>query len=386
MTIAVVISHYFAELPHGIRALGFGWIAVNSFFVLSGYLIANLILDKIDRENFFSVFYVRRFCRTLPCYFLCVVTLYALLSEIAGRDWADLGTFFPLWSYLTMSQNFFMMATQGIGPHWLAPSWTLAIEEQFYLIVPSLFFLVPRRHLFAVLTSCAIAAVVIRSCIYLSGPGDHFGALVFLPSRADVLICGMLFPVAARTFAIDWSRWDRAIRIVPLFAILIVFALRLIDRTEGTSFFWIFNPLFVAVAAAFYIFALTRGAPEARTCHARILRFFGSISYSTYLTHLAVLGLMHGVLLGQKPDLTSPRQLLVTLAALPVATFVGWALTKLVEEPITAYGRSWKWSEKRSARALRLATADAAPPYAAAHAETAFETADASITGLRAEP
>ena len=64
------------------------------------------------------------------------------------------------------------------------------------------------------------------------------------------------------------------------------------------------------------------------------------------MTHLAVVGLMHGLILGSRPDLTTPAQWAVTLAALPVAVLVGWIGTKLVEEPITAYGRSWKWSKE----------------------------------------
>jgi peptidoglycan/LPS O-acetylase OafA/YrhL len=63
-----------------------------------------------------------------------------------------------------------------------------------------------------------------------------------------------------------------------------------------------------------------------------------------------VLGLIHGFVLGAIPDLTTLPQLAVTIAAFPVAVFVGWALTKVVEEPITAYGRSWKWSEQRRER------------------------------------
>ena len=352
MTIAVVISHYFAEIPHGIPAFAIGWVAVDAFFVLSGFLIANLILDKIDRANFFAVFYVRRFCRTLPSYFLCVVGLFVILCTFSPRGWIEVEPWFPFWSYLGMAQNFYMTATEGIGPHWLAPTWTLAMEEHFYLLAPALFLLVPRRHLFAVLSGCAVATVLVRSAIFLSGPGPHFGALVLLPSRADVLICGMLPPVITRTVAFDWSRWDRWLRIAPLVALVSALALALVDKRAGTFLFGIFGPLAVAIGCAFYIFNLARGAPEARSFQSRVLRFFGSISYGTYLTHLAVLGLMHGLVLGTRPDLTGLAQLVVTVAALAAATLVGWTLTKLVEEPITAYGRSWKWSEQRSARMI----------------------------------
>jgi peptidoglycan/LPS O-acetylase OafA/YrhL len=352
MTIAVVLSHYFAEIPHGVPALEVGWIAVNAFFALSGYLIANLILDKIGRANFFSVFYIRRFCRTLPSYFLCVTALFVILSTLYDHPWSDAEDWFPLWSYFAMAQNFLMTARASIGPHWLAPTWTLAMEEHFYLLAPALFLLVPRRYLFTALAGCALAAVVVRAAIYATA-GEHFGALVLLSSRADVLICGMLIPVAARSWDVEWSRWDGVLRVSPLVAILSALALKLIDQRTGTLLFDIVGPLAVAIGSALYIFNLARGAPEARSCESRVLRFFGSISYCTYLTHLAVLGLMHGLLLGSKPDLTSLSQLEVTIAALPVATFVGWMLTKLVEEPITAYGRSWKWSEVVSKRPKR---------------------------------
>jgi peptidoglycan/LPS O-acetylase OafA/YrhL len=127
----------------------------------------------------------------------------------------------------------------------------------------------------------------------------------------------------------------------------VALGLKLIDQRAETVLFDIFAPLVVAIGCTFYIFNLARGTPEAKRYQSRVLRFFGSTSYSTYLTHLAVLGLLHGLLLGQKPDLTNLPQLAVTIAAVPVAVFVGWALTKLVEEPITTYGRSWKWNEER---------------------------------------
>lgn len=366
MTIAVVVSHYFAEIPHGIPAFEVGWIAVDAFFVLSGYLIANLILDKIDRANFFSVFYVRRFCRTLPSYFLCVITLFVILSVLSAHKWSDAEMWFPLWSYLAMAQNFYMTATASLGPHWLAPTWTLAMEEHYYLIAPALFLVVPRRYLFAVLAGCALTAVGVRSAILSTSGAPHFGALVLLPSRADVLICGMLLPVAVRTLTIDWSRWDRVLRAAPLVAIVSALALALIDKQAGGVSFDIFGPLAVGIACAFYIFNLARSTPEARSYQSRVLRFFGSISYSTYLTHLAVLGLLHGLLLDGEPDLTDLPQLATTVAALLVATLVGWALTKLVEEPITAYGRSWKWSDSKSERVVRAIARDAARRHAMA--------------------
>jgi len=61
------------------------------------------------------------------------------------------------------------------------------------------------------------------------------------------------------------------------------------------------------------------------------------------LTHLTVLGLMHGLLLGRAPDIGSPVQILVTIAAMPITVAVGWLMTRTIEEPITQWGRRHKW-------------------------------------------
>ena len=99
---------------------------------------------------------------------------------------------------------------------------------------------------------------------------------------------------------------------------------------------------------------------EAQRFRSRILCFFGRTSYAVYLTHLPILGLMHGLLLGARPDVATPAQWLVTFASLPLCALAGWLLTLFVEEPITAYGRTWTWSTVP--RRAGTAVAEAAPP------------------------
>ena len=103
------------------------------------------------------------------------------------------------------------------------------------------------------------------------------------------------------------------------------------------------QPALIALAAAFFILTLVEGAPEAERLKSPILRFFGDISYGVYLTHLAVLGLLHGLLLGGEPDFSTGAQRLVTLAAAIVTVGLGWAITRYVEQPVTAWGRSFRW-------------------------------------------
>ena len=101
--VMVVLSHYFGEVRHGVSAMMFGWIGVDIFFVLSGFLIGKLILDRERHGNFFQVFYIRRFFRIIPPYVLTVAVI-GLLIAVLPAAWSEAGARFPLWSYLTFVQ------------------------------------------------------------------------------------------------------------------------------------------------------------------------------------------------------------------------------------------------------------------------------------------
>jgi peptidoglycan/LPS O-acetylase OafA/YrhL len=289
---------------------------------------------------------MRRVCRTLPVYFFCVTLVFLIIAALPGVAWVDAEVMFPLWSYLTFTQNFFMVATDSIGPHWLAPTWTLTVEEHFYLLAPALFFLVPRRWLFTVLALCAFFVIVFRALVFEAGFLSPMACLTLLPGVGSGLLFGLMAGVAIKTEGIAWERYDQLLRAGPLALLVLTGALKIVDGDQGQSFN-ILSDTTVSAACALYILAVVRGAPEGKRLESRVLCFFGNTSYSVYLTHLAVLGLMHGLILGAKPDIATASQIAVTVAALPVVALVGWVFTRLVEEPITRYGRSFKWSAER---------------------------------------
>ena len=346
MTIFVLLSHYLAEVPHGQPIFAVSWIAVVAFFVLSGFLVGRLIVEKQDRANFFAVFYMRRACRTLPVYFVCVVVVFAAIRLFAHAPWLDAPTEFPLWSYLTFTQNALIAMTGTNGAHWLAPTWTLAVEEQFYLITPVLFFIVSRRLLPYVLSAGLVLSILYRAAAIETGFVPDIAVAVLLPGVADTLIIGLLAALLVKSNLVDWKRFDVAFRLAPIALIYAAIVPGLFDGPRHELVRVLGVPM-VAIAAALLIINLARGVPEASRFSSKILCFFGRTSYTVYLTHLAVLGLMHGLILGGQPDIATPAQLAVTLAALPVAVLVGWIGTLVVEQPITAYGRSWTWSKER---------------------------------------
>lgn len=358
MTIMVLVSHYFAEVAHGWHAFAVGWVAVLTFFTLSGFLVGRLILDKMDRANFFTVFYVRRFCRTLPVYVFCVVLVFGCIRYFDGAPWLDLNHAFPLWSYLTFTQNFFMISTDSIGPHWLAPTWTLTVEEHFYLLAPALFILTPRRHLLKALVAGALLSVAFRAWVFYTGQMPVMAALVMLPGNADALFCGLIAGVVYKENRVSWRHYDLALRIAPLAALIGAIVLKLIDGRTG-HLLDVFGMFLVSAGSAAFILAIVRGAPEGKRLHHKAFVFCGNNSYSIYLTHLMVVGLAHGLVLGAVPDVQTPVQILVTIAAIPVALIIGRVFTRFVEEPITAYGRSWRWSDERRVLKSQIAVSPA---------------------------
>jgi peptidoglycan/LPS O-acetylase OafA/YrhL len=346
MMLLVLVSHYFAEIDNGMHWLGFGWYGVQMFFILSGFLIGRLIMERKHHANFLSVFVMRRICRTFPSYMISITMIFGALWMFRSQSWAHFDSNFPLWSYLTFTQNIFMAITNDVGAYWAAPSWTLALEEQLYVLLPMVFLFTPRRMWLPILIAAALIAVAIRGVIFATGTVNPSWGLVLLPARADTLVAGVIAAIVYKNRTVDLARYDLLLRAAPLVMMCACLLILVIDPSK--LLFDVFGPFLIATGFASFLLAIVRGAPEAKRFENRFLRFFGDISYCVYLTHLMVLGLMHGLILHAKPTLGSTEQWLLTFAALPVAVALGWAMTALIEAPLTAYGRSWKWSDEKA--------------------------------------
>ncbi len=340
MTIFVVVSHYFAELPGGIHSLAIGWLAVDMFFVLSGFLVGRLILDKSKKQNFWFIFYIRRVCRTFPIYFFCTIGAYLILSQMPAAL-NDAEHKMPFWTYLTFTQNIAFAIHKDMGENWLSPTWTMGVEEQFYLLAPAVMIFAPRRHLFRILLIIAFLSMLFRFISYTYN-GSALAAMTLLPGRADSLSLGLAAAVLymrEHTFSLSFMKF---LRIAPLFTIILMGTLGYVYSSDNAVFVSLGKTIIV-MGCAFYILAMAKGAPESKTMENKILYFFGRTSFAVYLTHMPVLWLMHGIILKSKPAMHSKEQLVICLATVPMCLLVSWILTKIVEEPITAYGRSFKW-------------------------------------------
>ena len=161
------------------------WSGVDLFFVLSGFLIGGILLDHRECPNYFQVFYIRRACRIFPLYF-ALVLLFLVLSQNSSPSYAWLFSHaLPTWSYLTFTQNYLVHSFDK-GAHWLGITWSLAVEEQFYLGLPLLIRFAPAPLLVFILLTLILLAPIMR--LWVGGVGSFTYAFC----RADALLIGAL--------------------------------------------------------------------------------------------------------------------------------------------------------------------------------------------------
>lgn len=326
----VIVSHFFGEVPHGNKFLTFGWLGVDMFFVLSGFLIGSIILEQHNQPSFFSTFYMRRVARIVPVYFIvCVVTL-VLADVLRGHAWSDHP--FSLIIYAVFSSNITMSIWDG-GGEWLRPTWTLAVEEQFYLLLPLLIVLTPRRFLPPALIALWVSATMFRAAICDSHP---LAAFSLLPGRMDLLLGGVL--AAHINNRIDASRHLVALRIVPPAAMVLLVGVVLLSPSR---FFIVFSPTFASIGVGCFLLAIVHGAPEGLRFRSPALQYFGRISYTLYLVHQPVSGVLHGALLNGTPDIGTPLQIAVTLLSALISICIAGASWTYLEAPILERARAY---------------------------------------------
>jgi peptidoglycan/LPS O-acetylase OafA/YrhL len=328
--LVVVFAHFFAESEHGIAHLQLGWLGVNIFFVLSGFLIGGIILDQANEPGFLKSFYFRRVMRIFPVYFTVFLATIFCAWLTRGHVWSDHP--FPAITYATFAVNFALMNAHDWGSLWLRPAWTLAVEEQFYFVLPLLIMSMPRRYLVWVLGALWVSSLGFRVAFHVSNP---IAASVLLPSRMDLLLGGVILAIVHRKC--DWSRFLLFFRLNWAACIIL---LDVILLTGHPQFMELVSGTVASIGIASFMLAAFYGAPEGRWVRANWLRWFGQISYCLYLVHQPVNGLLHGLLLNEAPGVGSAASIAVTLAAMALSITIAAASWYWLEKPILTWAAS----------------------------------------------
>jgi peptidoglycan/LPS O-acetylase OafA/YrhL len=273
------------------RGAAVGWVGVDLFFGLSGFLITGILLDAKGGERFFRNFYLRRLLRIFPLYYGCLVLLFLglpLLGVLSPTETQNLlDTQGWHWGYLSNV----MIARAGSWesiPLETMHFWSLAVEEQFYLVWPLVVWLLPQRRLKAVCVGAIIGSLVIRLALREAGqPGLIM--YVLTPTHLDPLALGAWLAATAREpGGIDkFARWLRPVALVStaaLAAILMTASGRVVDALAMQS---VGYPLLAVVCVGLLAGALSQktSSPLDALWQTAALRFFGRYSYGIYVLH-----------------------------------------------------------------------------------------------------
>ncbi|MGD0796234.1 MAG: acyltransferase [Acidobacteriaceae bacterium] len=250
-----------------------GWLGVNLFFVLSGFLITGILLDSRTSPNYWRSFYTRRALRIFPLY-LAVLLILRLYSHLGGV-------------YLLLCLLYLANFTNGLQGEHYGVLWTLAVEEQFYLVWPLLVRRLRARTLAIVCLGSIVLSPLLR---YLSASGilplgDPHSTTWLV---TDNLAAGALIAILLRTSGATLSR----VRMLTLCSGLMGAALmalglwrHLLSRSiaDGAAF----QPEpFLFLFSALLLLALEYGDRPLVYRLTGPLRFYGYISYGLYLFHL----------------------------------------------------------------------------------------------------
>ncbi len=273
---------------------GLGWNGVSLFFVLSGYLITGILVDSREKGNYFFAFYGRRALRIFPVYYLvlCSGLIYGTFFHIPVSD--------APWFFLYV-QNFLLVAKDfDVDFPWLwYHTWSLAIEEQFYVFVPLVVWLLNLRQ-----ARFFFAALIAASVLYKLGMYWNYGTDMILRPRTfanlDQLCAGSV--LACHFRLVGQQKTLRSFGILASLGALVYFTLAL----AAPSMFAPWNMIdqrgpgwlllhFTAVAVTPFILLVLvtdRSPPLTRLLSSRPMRYVGRISYGLYLYHNIVFNLV----------------------------------------------------------------------------------------------
>ena len=346
LAIGLVLLHHYVQLklpfatagwPDFLnRLLTLSWSGVDLFFVLSGFLIGGLLIDHRTSPNLPRVFYLRRGLRILPLYYATLLVLFA---------WFHLGSFslLPAWVYALFVSNHGMawLGSWDAGP--LSVMWSLAVEEQFYLVAPWVIRWTPPARLPQVLLALVLLAWLCRLGARLHDPAG-FSSHLLMPCRMDAFGFGMLVAWAVRSEAArawleknvpDW-RLPLLVAAPPLVGL----TCRGVRLDEWHLPLYGYTCLGVFYASLVYVVVVRRPARLTALLSWPPLVSLGRLSYFVYLWHsIIVAGLAHRLLGRVDFTLTSPAAAGVVIASLSLTWALAWISWQCFEGPLIRLGQ-----------------------------------------------
>jgi peptidoglycan/LPS O-acetylase OafA/YrhL len=266
-----------------------GWLGVNIFFVLSGFLITGILLDSKGNQHFYRSFYTRRALRILPAYY----TLLILLLVLHSSSPSFVGLSFV---YLANVTNLFGIAC-GYGP-----LWSLAVEEHYYIFWPAVVHKLTARRLAAVSAGIVVFVPLLRGVCFNFGWGKE-GWAWYTWFVADGLAAGSLLAITLRT-AITRKQVTQLCALLLGSGILLGILGQPLGIATRERFLGValqHTTINIFFAGVLLLFLLVGTGPRKHYVNNSVLRFFGYISYGLYLNHLLAFRMYDRICLRFRP-------------------------------------------------------------------------------------
>jgi peptidoglycan/LPS O-acetylase OafA/YrhL len=306
-----------------------GWMGVDLFYVLSGFLITGILCDSAGAPHYFRNFYARRCLRILPVYYLTLavflIALPGMFPAHAGLQ-ALQGEGIWYWTYL-INERIARTGWPDFGA--LGHFWSLAVEEQFYLVWPVLILLATRRATLRICLALIPLALLLRAALWMRGEPD--AAFVLTAARLDALAVGAFIALIVRLEglsrrAVSQARWWA---IGSGLALVVTYSATSGLSTDNSVAMTLGLTLLATLFGSMLVLVL---AAAGRGFFGRLLstpplRFFGKYSYAMYVAHhplLFFIPLSVSVWFGRLPLVQGsqlPARLAFSCAAL-IATIV----------------------------------------------------------------
>lgn len=282
----VVFLHNFGFMSY----FFFGWLGVDLFFVLSGFLITEILLNTVGQKNFLKNFYVRRVLRIFPLFYLVLVICLLILPNITclglNADYYTKNQFW-LWTYL---QNWLYVFKEPYGDKLLLHTWSLAVEEQFYLVWPVLILLFRKpKYLLAVMMAILLVTCISRYVVWTYKVEDLAYSSLYTFTRIDGLCIGSMVALLQK---VNPQFLKKNTLIIVLLMAAVNFGFYFINHQSGFTLPYLAFAGYTTFAVLFGLLVYEAVAGESKIIQAlfnnRPLKFFGRISYGLYVYHWPV--------------------------------------------------------------------------------------------------
>ena len=330
----VLFFHLFYYLP----ASKYGWAGVDLFLVLSGFLITGILLDTVNHPRYWLNFFARRFLRIFPLYYaaltLIILSAYFLQPYYSSNQlhfhqlWQHQG-----WLWLYVYNWWEYIHGMPLPARYVSHFWSLAVEEQFYLLWPLLVFVFRDKKLLYLIIFLLIAAPVIRYLMFFMGSGSSYPEVyVATFTRMDSLATGALVAYAWRNQAVmQYLSSSKELLFLISVAVILYSGLSDTFRSAGEGFIKFGYTANAMMFGTLLLIVLDDTHWLSRILNNQFFKFFGKYSYALYIFHWPLFNLLFSNIMVY---FNMPHRLIASIAVLMITIILSIVSWHMIEKPM----------------------------------------------------